>query len=331
MRDEIRVILYGIGGVGSGIAKNLSTRTGVKIVAAIDPDPNKYGKDLGEFTTGTANGIKIVKDAGEIAGKVAADVAIDTGMPAGVKVTFERMKWAIENKMNVIVACAETCNLWFTDAELAKDIDDTCKKYGVTYIGVGATQTEERFLLSMTEGSTAVESLEFTHHADVQAFSDESNAAEWGITLTRAQYDAGVANGAVKSKEELKASVPYIAAALGWTIDEVTLEKKLAENDKGIIYGFTGIVRGFEKGVCRLKLSYEMFIDPKREYFDRLILKGTPMVDAICNYTPDRGMASTIGSISNAVASAVRLPAGYANSLTAPAHSIILDDYRNHI
>ncbi len=331
MQEDIRVIIFGVGGVGTGIIKNLVKRNGIKVVAAIDPDPNKVGKDIGILIGSDPMGVAIVKEPKEIIGKVEADVVLNVGFPCDVKDTFEHMKWAIENKMNVIVASAETSNLWFTDSALAEEIDHYCKKWGVSYLGAGATQTEERFIIAMTEGSTDVESIEFTHHADVQAFSDESNAAEWGITLTKEQYDKGIAEGTVKSKEDLKSSVPYLANALGWEIDDVTLEKVLTEDENGKIYGFTGIVRGFEKGVCRLQLSYEMFIDPKREYFDHLVIKGVPMVDSMNNYTPDRGLAATIGAISNAIAYVIKSPAGYVNSLTAPAFGIILDDYRKHI
>ena len=45
---KVRVILYGVGAVGSLIAKGLIEKEGVEIVGAIDIAKNKVGKDLGE-------------------------------------------------------------------------------------------------------------------------------------------------------------------------------------------------------------------------------------------------------------------------------------------
>jgi hypothetical protein len=43
----IKVILYGIGAIGSEVAKFALTRSGLKIVGAVDSDPAKIGTDLG--------------------------------------------------------------------------------------------------------------------------------------------------------------------------------------------------------------------------------------------------------------------------------------------
>lgn len=46
---NIKVILLGIGSMGSGMAKDLlKNKKGVEIVAAIGQNPAKIGKDLGE-------------------------------------------------------------------------------------------------------------------------------------------------------------------------------------------------------------------------------------------------------------------------------------------
>ena len=44
----ITVIQYGIGPIGAEIARLLLTKPWVQVVGAVDIDPNKIGKDLGE-------------------------------------------------------------------------------------------------------------------------------------------------------------------------------------------------------------------------------------------------------------------------------------------
>src|SRR5882757_10512806 len=46
--QPITVAQYGIGPIGAEIARLLLTKPWLKIVAAVDVDPNKIGKDLGE-------------------------------------------------------------------------------------------------------------------------------------------------------------------------------------------------------------------------------------------------------------------------------------------
>ena len=323
---DIKVIVYGVGSVGSGIVRTLQKRKGIKITGVIDVDPAKVGKDAGEVVGIDPIGVIVTDSIEKALANEKADVILNTASPANIKDTFEQILPAIKAGCNVIVASAETCNLNFTDKEVADLIDKTCKENNVSYIGRGATQTEERFIISMTEGSTDVKNIKFTHFADVQDFSDESNAAEWGISLQEEDYYKGVEAGTVKSKEELKESIPYLADAFGWTIDNITLDKNPMVDENGRIYGLKATVTGFSNGEQKLELNYVMFEDPERRYYDHLVVEGTPMIDCMCNYTPDRGMASTIGSIVNAIPFVVNAPAGYHNTLTSPACGIYFGD-----
>lgn len=328
---DVNVIVYGVGSVGSGIVNTLRSRKGVKLVGAVDIDPEKIGKDVGIVAGGEPIGVIVTDDARELVQTVKADVALNTAAPLGIRETYQDMLWAIENGVNVIVASMETCNLWFTDAELAKEVDTVCKRHGATYMGIGATQVEERYITCMTEGCTDVQHISFTHHADCQAFTDESNAAEWGLTLTKEEFTRRVAEGTVKSKEELKSIVPYVANTFGWELDDVKMVKELQTDANGRINSIKATVEGFIGGVSKIDMNWEMVIEPERRYFDHLVVKGTPMIDAMNNYTPDRGMAATIGSITNCIACIAKLPTGYVNTLTAPACHIIYDEYGKHI
>ena len=45
---NVRVVPFGLGPIGSAIVKQLVARPGFKIVGAIDIDPAKVGRDLGD-------------------------------------------------------------------------------------------------------------------------------------------------------------------------------------------------------------------------------------------------------------------------------------------
>ena len=46
--ENVKVVSFGIGVIGRRLAEHLLSKRDVEIVGAIDIDPNKVGKDLGE-------------------------------------------------------------------------------------------------------------------------------------------------------------------------------------------------------------------------------------------------------------------------------------------
>ena len=46
----IRVIHFGLGPIGAAVVRQVADRKGFKIVGAVDIDPAKVGRDLGEVT-----------------------------------------------------------------------------------------------------------------------------------------------------------------------------------------------------------------------------------------------------------------------------------------
>ena len=62
----IRVALVGLGPIGAAVAKQLAARKGFQIVAAIDIDPDKVGKDAGDVVElGRKLRVKVTSDIGK--------------------------------------------------------------------------------------------------------------------------------------------------------------------------------------------------------------------------------------------------------------------------
>ena len=49
MRKKIRVVQFGVGPIGASIVRLMRLKSSLEIVGAIDNDPGKAGRDLGEF------------------------------------------------------------------------------------------------------------------------------------------------------------------------------------------------------------------------------------------------------------------------------------------
>src|SRR5262245_58508589 len=76
---NVRVVHFGLGPIGVGVAKMVVKRKGMQIVGAIDIDPNKIGRDLGDLLGGGQKlGVAVMGDAKSVLDKRKADIVVLT-------------------------------------------------------------------------------------------------------------------------------------------------------------------------------------------------------------------------------------------------------------
>src|SRR5262245_8682953 len=79
---SIRVTHFGLGPIGAAIVKQAAARAGFKVVGAIDIDPAKIGRDLGDV--------------------------VGLGMRLGVKVSGDAVRTLKSSKPDVVVLCTSS-------------------------------------------------------------------------------------------------------------------------------------------------------------------------------------------------------------------------------
>lgn len=326
----IRVVVSGAGGVGSNVIRLLAAKEGVEIVGVLDIDPAKVGKDAGTVAGIGELGIPVTADQDAVY-QNGADVVICTSSPTSQTATFEQMLPAIQRGINVIAANMGTCNLWVSDPALAERIDRKCRAHGVSYFGIGATQLQDRFILLQTEGCSKIKKITFTHFADIHAFRPESFRVEWGITLTEEEFYQGLRDGSIERHDYFADGIAYIAQRLGWVVDRVTSFQEPMVDAEKMVYGTRFRFIGYQGAEEKIETNWIFLLDEERRYYDRVVIEGTPYIDSVNNYSPDRGMVSTFAALVNAVPFAVKAAPGYVNTLDIPACTIIEDAYGGHI
>src|SRR5437016_13626717 len=77
VKKKIRAIQYGVGPIGASIARLMREKQAIEIIGAIDMDPAKVGRDLGEVVGAQDApwGVKVSAEANEVL-EQAADVVI---------------------------------------------------------------------------------------------------------------------------------------------------------------------------------------------------------------------------------------------------------------
>ena len=87
MKKKIRAIQYGVGPIGASIVRLMREKQAIEIIGAIDTDPTKVGRDLGEVVGATDApwGVSVSSDAQEVL-EQNADVVIHSTSSSLAKV-----------------------------------------------------------------------------------------------------------------------------------------------------------------------------------------------------------------------------------------------------
>ncbi|MBE9513458.1 MAG: NADP-binding protein [Chloroflexi bacterium] len=139
MRENVRVVLWGLGSMGSGIAKMILGKKGISIVGVTVHTPAKIGKRLYELLGLEAtpeNDIPITGRPEDIVRKGTADVAL-IATQSFIRDVFSQVKTCVEARMNVITLAEEMAYPWAADPYLSNEIDRLARDNGVTVLGTG--------------------------------------------------------------------------------------------------------------------------------------------------------------------------------------------------
>ena len=147
MNEPIRVALYGVGEIGGHIGRFLVNKPGVEVVAAVDSDPSKAGRDLGEvLAVGRSLGVTVAADAETGLHGKGAEVAVHaTG--SYFRPVFPQLQSLVEHDLNVVSTCEELAYPYLTEAGLAEEMDGLARRHGVSVLGTGSAAPARRLSL----------------------------------------------------------------------------------------------------------------------------------------------------------------------------------------
>jgi hypothetical protein len=139
MTDKIRVIQYGLGPIGSAVARHAVDRAGLELVGGIDIDPTKAGKDVGEVIGLDRHLGFTVTEALAPAGALAqpqADVALHT-TSSYLDVFKTQILELLEAGLDIVSTAEELSFPWLDHPAEAAEIDAAAKRAGRTVLGTG--------------------------------------------------------------------------------------------------------------------------------------------------------------------------------------------------
>jgi hypothetical protein len=282
-----RTVCFGLGPIGLGIARLALSRPGLSVVGAIDLDPAKVGRDLGELVGLPAAGVRVSADAAATLQAFRPEVVLHA-TSSSLKVVLPQLNSILDAGANIVSTCEELSFPWVTQPQVAADLDSAARRHGLTVLGTGINPgyAMDALPLLLTASCIAVRSVRVLRIVDAASRRGPLQH-KVGAGLTPEAFAAKVADGSVRHVG-LPESLFLLSTALGWQLEKSIdlIEPVIAERlivtehvrvEAGQVAGVRQVATGISSGREAVRLELQMYVgasDPQ----DSVDIDGDPPV-----------------------------------------------------
>jgi 4-hydroxy-tetrahydrodipicolinate reductase len=340
--EKVKVVMYGVGVVGSLIAKFLLQKEGVEIVGAIDIAKEKVGKDLGEVLGLSKKlGIIVSSDVDSVLSKAKPDIVVHA-TSSYLKDVFPQIASVLKHGVNIVSTCEELSYPHVAEPRLAEELDKLAKKHDATVLGTGINPgfLMDTLPITLTAVCQKIEKIKVTR---------VMNAATRRIPFQK-KIGAGLTVNEFKEKMEkkiisghvgLEQSIAMIAEALAWKLDKIQVEnvepivaKEHVESEAikvkpGQVAGLMQRAKGIRNGKEVITLEFQAYIGAKEEY-DSIVIEGVPNINE--KISPCiHGDLATVAMIANSIPKVINAPSGLKTMKDLPVPSAAPENMTKYI
>ena len=271
MKKKIRAVQYGVGPIGAAIVRLMREKESIEIIGAIDSDPSKAGRDLGDVVGGTEApwGVQISDDAEAMLAK-SPDVIIHS-TSSYLPDVMDQLLACLAAECCVVSTCEELSYPFRKHPELSFKLDEEAKAWGVALIGTGINPgfVMDKLLITLSAASQTIESARAVRIVDASKRRLPLQK-KVGAGMTELEFRAQVTAGIIKH-HGLPESVAMVSDALGLGVDDIseTIEPVIAreavktpflEVAPGQVAGVHQIARGYAGSKEKIFMELQMFV-----------------------------------------------------------------------
>jgi 2,4-diaminopentanoate dehydrogenase len=327
VRKKIRVVQFGVGPIGASIARLMRQKATLEIVGAIDKDPAKAGRDLGEVAGAPDApwGVTISSESKSVL-KKPVDVVVHSTSSYLSSVT-DQLTECLAAGCCIVSTCEELAYPWKKHPELSKQLDSVAKEEGVALLGTGVNPgfVMDKLVLTLSAVSQRVDWASAVRVVDASKRRLPLQK-KIGAGMTLEEFRAQVAAGVIKH-HGLPESIAMVADGLGFALDDIseTINPIVAEEEvtteflvvaRGQVAGVHQIARGTAAGKEKIFMELKMYVGAKQPS-DTIELKGEPNLSlAIPGGT--HGDIATAAVVVNAIPAVLAAPAGLRSGRDLP-------------
>ncbi|HEY3094067.1 MAG TPA: hypothetical protein VGJ52_13260 [Vicinamibacterales bacterium] len=284
----IRVMQVGLGPIGAAVTRQLAARKGFRIVAAVDIDPNKIGRDMGDVTElGRSLRVKVSGDLRKAAKASKPDVAV-LCTSSSLERVMPQIEQLLKLRLPVVSTTEELAYPAARNRRLAKKLDAMARKAKVAVLGTGVNPgfTMDALPIALTAVCEQVNRIEVRRVQDAR-IRRLPFQQKIGAGLTREQFEQQVAAGSVRHVG-FPESIQMIGDAMGWRLTRITDEVRpwIAEEevfsellavDPGYVAGLSQEGVGYVGDEAKILLQLDAYLGAP-ESFDSVLIDGSPRI-----------------------------------------------------
>lgn len=341
---NLRVGIWGFGAMGSGMAKMLLKKNGVDIVAVCDRNAARKDRSMYDvlgIERGERPEVIITEDPEKVFTEKGMDVAL-LATDSFTRKAFDRIKFVLEKKINVVSTAEELAYPQAQEPELAKQLDEIAKANGVTVLGTGINPgfVLDLLILALSGTCEEVEHIKASRVNDLSPFG-RAVMVEQGVGVTREAFIEGAENGTIAGHVGFPESINMITDGIGWNLEKVEQTREpimssvyrkseYAEVLAGNVAGCKQCGVGYVDGKVKIEMEHPQQILPYLEgqsTGDYITITGTPNINL--QITPEiPGGIGTIAMCVNSIPHVINAKPGLKTMLDIPVPRAMMGDVR---
>jgi len=289
MMDKIRVIQYGLGPIGSAVARHVVERAGLELVGGVDVDPAKVGRVVGEVIgLDRPLDFPVTARLAETLARTPADVVLHT-----TSSYFDLFKPQIieilEAGLDIVSTAEELSFPWLAHPQEAAEIDAAARRAGKTVLGTGVNPgfIMDTLPLALTAICQRVDHIAVTRVINASTRRGPFQA-KIGSGLTVAEFQARMAAGRM-GHVGLPESVGMVFHTLGKRLVryesgvEPVVADHLVQTDyftvqPGQVRGLRQVARGYSEAGEFMNLTFIAALDAGEDG-DTIQIAGKPSLE----------------------------------------------------
>jgi 4-hydroxy-tetrahydrodipicolinate reductase len=303
-------MLMGLGPIGAGVARQLIARRNFRLVAAVDIDPAKVGRDLADIIDlAKRTRIKIGPDPVAAIRQTKPQVAV-LCTSSSLKRVWPQIEAILKLRVPIVSTTEELSYPFLSNRALARKIDAAARKAKVAVVGTGVNPgfAMDALPIALTAVCERVDAVrvERVQDARIRRLPFQKKI---GSGLSVEEFGERVKAGTVRHVG-LAESVSMIGDALGWKLERVTdeiepmiakgpVESRFLRVETGRVCGITQDGVGYRDGKPAIVLHMEAYLGAPESY-DSVQIEGSPpvFVKALGGYHGDVATTSiTVNTI----------------------------------
>ena len=297
----MKVMQVGLGPIGAAISRLLIRKPGWNIVAAVDTDPAKQGRDLGEIV-GLEQRLGI-----PVHGQLPdphthdVDIAFLTTVSTFPEV-LSTLETLVRAGIDVVASTEELFFPYYRYAAQAMALDDLAKQHGVSILGTGINPgfIMDTLVLVLTGVCQQITRIAVTRIVNASG-RRPSLQKKIGVGLTPEAFAEAAAQHRVGLVGPVD-SVAFLAHVLAWHMDDVRerfvpviADKPFLQTQRrvepGQVCGIRHIVKGISQGKEAISLDLRMYLEAENPR-DTIYIEGTPTLESTMKSTDMEDVAA---------------------------------------